>query len=63
MRKERHEIGCYDGLHYQLVYCRMCDYGAWDSKTWRWFLSIEGDFKGDFQTKKEVMEYLTNYKT
>lgn len=49
------QIGKYDGRDYKLEYGRMCDVGAYDSKARRWFLTLRGNYIGDFRTKCEAV--------
>lgn len=41
----------------------MCDMGYINElKSWRWFLWLEGEYMGDFSTKKDAMNFLNDYK-
>ncbi|HDY87755.1 MAG TPA: hypothetical protein ENH82_06505 [bacterium] len=59
--KHKSEIGRINGEKYNLVYDKRgnqvaCDYEY--RNEWRWFLWINGDYEGDFRTKKEAFKHV-----
>lgn len=60
-RKEVHEVGMVGGRKYVLVHARRIDQqvvASFCPKEWRWWLTVEGEYQGDFKTRKEAFRYL-----
>ena len=58
LMKTRHEIGRIDGKQYKLAYDQRKNQHAVDHKyrnEWRWFLTVDGDYQGDFRTRTEAL--------
>ena len=55
--KTKHELGRKNGKPYTLEYDKRkyqmaCDYEH--RNEWRWFLHVDGDYVGDFRTRKDA---------
>ena len=58
--KTRHEVGMIKNIKYVLVFDKrghqqLCDDEYYNE--WRWFLTVEDEYRGDFRTKKEAFSY------
>lgn len=55
----KHEIGRLNGKGYSLVFDQRKNQQAVDieyKNQWRWFLTVNGDYQGDFSTKTEALK-------
>jgi len=53
--------GCYRGLSYRIKYDQACNVTyAFETapKTWRWWLTVEGEYVGDFGTLRAAKDEL-----
>lgn len=56
--KIQHETGRLNGKQYKLVHDQRKDQDAVDYKyhnEWRWFLTVDGDYQGDFRTRTAAL--------
>lgn len=62
MKKARHIVGQENGKSYTLVFQTYSAQGmAVDDRyanTWRWFLTIDGDYIGDFDSKSRAVSQI-----
>jgi hypothetical protein len=52
------EIGRHNRRDYRLRYDRLCAVLVVESKARAWHLFIEGEYEGNFPTKREALEHL-----
>jgi hypothetical protein len=60
-RRPRSEFGRQAGRHYELFYdqaIRMTAQRGRSPRAWRWWLRIDGDWRGDYPTRREAMAAL-----
>ena len=66
MSKEVHQVGVENGVKYTLTYQKRIHQMACDTEyhnEWRWWLTVEGEYIGDFRTKTEAMTYVSRETT
>ena len=60
-RRIRHEIGMVDGKNYKLVHDQFKNQQYIDHRyrnIWAWFLTVDGDYQGNFRLKREALEHI-----
>ena len=59
MNKKKSEIGVLQGTKYLIIHDKLKNQQACDDKykeQWRWFLWINGEYIGDFSSKKKALD-------
>lgn len=57
--RTKHEIGRLNGKDYLLVFDQLKNQQAIDVKyrnQWRWFLTVNNEYQGNFSTKKKALD-------
>ena len=51
-------VGVRNGRSFKLQYRRLCDVLIVPLRSFRWHLWIEGEYRGNFKTKREALAFI-----